>query len=57
MSGDQQYDDHAPNNQQRIAYGVGDRIARLPFYTSLADEGLEYTKEVMKQAMNEIYPL
>ena len=40
-----------------ITESVGDRIARLPFYTSLADEGLEYTKEVMKQAMNEIYPL
>lgn len=40
-----------------ITESVGDRIARLPFYTSLADEGLEYTKKVMKQAMNEIYPL
>lgn len=40
-----------------ITESVGDRIARLPFYTSLADEGLEYTKEVMEQAMNEIYPL
>lgn len=38
-----------------ITESIGARIARLPFYTSLADEGLEYTAEVMTDAMIKIY--
>ena len=34
---------------------LGNRITRLPFYTSLADEGFEYCLNVMKQALTEIY--
>lgn len=34
---------------------LGARIARLPFYTSLADEGLEYTIENMKRVLIEMY--
>ncbi|MFZ1236199.1 MAG: dTDP-4-amino-4,6-dideoxygalactose transaminase [Prevotella sp.] len=33
----------------------GNRIARLPFYTSLAGEGLEYTIENMKNVLIEMY--
>ena len=40
-----------------ITESVGNRIVRLPFYTSLADEGLDYTKDVMCKAMNEIYSI
>lgn len=38
-----------------ITESIGERIARLPFYTSLADEGLEYTIDVMTNVMKEIY--
>ena len=34
---------------------LGSRIARLPFYTSLADEGLDYTIENMKKVLEEMY--
>lgn len=34
---------------------LGNRIARLPFYTSLADEGLDYTIENMKAVLTEMY--
>ena len=34
---------------------LGNRIARLPFYTSLADEGLEYTISNMKAVLTEMY--
>lgn len=34
---------------------LGNRIARLPFYTSLADEGLDYTIENMKNVLVEMY--
>lgn len=34
---------------------LGNRIARLPFYTSLADEGLEYTIENMKAVLTDMY--
>lgn len=33
----------------------GNRIVRLPFYTSLADEGIEYTIENMKAVLEDIY--
>lgn len=38
-----------------ITESIGNRIARLPFYTSMADEGLEYTAEVMSNVMNEMF--
>ena len=34
---------------------LGNRIVRLPFYTSLADEGLEYTIDNMKAILTEMY--
>lgn len=34
---------------------LGNRIARMPFYTSLADEGLDYTIEQMKIILTEMY--
>jgi dTDP-4-amino-4,6-dideoxygalactose transaminase len=34
---------------------LGNRIVRLPFYTSLADEGLDYTIKNMKAILFEIY--
>lgn len=34
---------------------LGNRIVRLPFYTSLADEGLDYTIENMKAVLTEMY--
>lgn len=38
-----------------ITESIGSRICRLPYYTSLADEGLEYTINNMKQVMESIY--
>lgn len=38
-----------------ITEDLGNRIVRLPFYTSLADEGLEYTVGSMKSVLNEMY--
>ena len=38
-----------------ITEDLGNRIARLPFYTSLADEGLDYTIENMKKVLVEMY--
>lgn len=38
-----------------ITESVGTRIVRLPFYTGLADEGLEYTIFHMKNVLCEIY--
>jgi dTDP-4-amino-4,6-dideoxygalactose transaminase len=38
-----------------ITEDLGNRIARLPFYTSLADEGLDYTIENMKNVLVEMY--
>lgn len=38
-----------------ITEDLGNRITRLPFYTSLADEGLEYTIENMKKVLVEMY--
>lgn len=34
---------------------LGNRITRLPFYTSLADDGLEYTIDNMKAVLIEMY--
>lgn len=34
---------------------LSNRIVRLPFYTSLAEEGLEYTIDNMKAVLNEMY--
>ncbi len=38
-----------------ITEDLGNRITRMPFYTSLADEGFEYCLHVMKKALIEIY--
>ena len=38
-----------------ITEDLGNRIARLPFYTSLADEGLDYTIENMKKVLVDMY--
>lgn len=38
-----------------ITEDLGNRITRLPFYTSLADEGLDYTIENMKKVLVEMY--
>lgn len=38
-----------------VTEDLGNRIARLPFYTSLADEGLDYTIENMKKVLVEMY--
>ena len=38
-----------------ITEDLGKRIARLPFYTSLADEGLDYTIENMKKVLVDMY--
>lgn len=38
-----------------LTENLGNRIARLPFYTSLADEGLGYTIENMKEVLIGIY--
>jgi dTDP-4-amino-4,6-dideoxygalactose transaminase len=38
-----------------ITEDLGNRIVRLPFYTSLADEGLEYTIENMKAVLKQMY--
>jgi dTDP-4-amino-4,6-dideoxygalactose transaminase len=38
-----------------ITEDLGNRIVRLPFYTSLADEGLDYTIKNMKAILFEIY--
>lgn len=38
-----------------ITESIGSRIARLPYYTSMADDCLGYTKEVMKSVLKEIY--
>ena len=38
-----------------ITEDLGNRIARLPFYTSLADEGLDYTIESMKEVLVNMY--
>lgn len=34
---------------------IASRVVRLPFYASLADEGLEYTIDKMYKVLNEIY--
>lgn len=34
---------------------IGNRIVRLPFYTSLADNGLEYTIDNMKAVLQKMY--
>lgn len=38
-----------------VTEDFGNRIARLPFFTGLADEGLEYTIKNMKSVLTEIY--
>ena len=38
-----------------VTEDLGNRIARLPFYTSLADEGLDYTIENMKKVLVDMY--
>lgn len=38
-----------------ITEDLGNRITRLPFYTSLADEGLDYVIENMKRVLVEMY--
>ncbi len=38
-----------------ITEDIGNRITRLPFYTSMADEGLDYTIENMKLVLHEMY--
>lgn len=38
-----------------VTEDLGNRITRLPFYTSLADEGLDYTIENMKKVLVEMY--
>ena len=38
-----------------ITEDLGNRIARLPFYTGLADEGLDYTIDNMKKVLCEMY--
>ena len=38
-----------------ITEDLGNRITRLPFYTSLADEGLDYTIDNMKMVLVEMY--
>lgn len=38
-----------------ITESIGNRIARLPYYTSMADDCLEYTKDKMKSVLKEIY--
>ena len=55
---------HSAPYGQRLGYkpedlplteDLGNRIARLPFYTGLADEGLNYTIENMKNVLMEMY--
>ena len=38
-----------------ITEDLGNRIVRLPFYTGLADEGLDYTIENMKCVLESMY--
>lgn len=38
-----------------ITEDLGNRITRLPFFTSLADEGLDYTIENMKNVLVDMY--
>ena len=38
-----------------ITESIGTRITRLPYYTGMADEGLEYTIQHMKEVMTMIY--
>lgn len=38
-----------------VTESIGSRITRLPYYTGMADEGLEYTIQHMKQVMTMIY--
>lgn len=38
-----------------ITESIGARITRLPYYTGMADEGLEYTIQHMKDVMTMIY--
>lgn len=38
-----------------LTENLGSRIVRLPFYTGLADEGLDYTIENMKEVLIDIY--
>lgn len=38
-----------------ITEDLGNRITRLPFYTGLADEGLDYTIENMKNVLVDMY--
>lgn len=38
-----------------ITESIGERVARLPYYTALADEGLDYVATHMQQVMKEIY--
>ncbi len=39
-----------------VTEDLGSRIARLPFYTDLADEGLDYCLFEMNEVMKELYP-
>lgn len=38
-----------------VTESIGSRVTRLPYYTGMADEGLEYTIQHMKQVMTMIY--
>jgi dTDP-4-amino-4,6-dideoxygalactose transaminase len=38
-----------------LTESIGTRITRLPYYTGMADEGLEYTIQHMKEVMTMIY--
>ena len=38
-----------------VTEDLANRIVRLPFYTSLADEGCDYTIENMKKVLVEMY--
>lgn len=38
-----------------ITESVGSRIARLPFYTDMADDALEYVQEKMKSVLQDMY--
>lgn len=38
-----------------ITESIGARVTRLPYYTNLADEGLEYVSDHMQQVLKDIY--
>jgi len=40
-----------------ITEDLGKKIVRLPFYTQLADDGLEFCTRTIESVLSSIYPL